>query len=192
MVAAAITPDSNLKLEKVGINPTRIGVINILKQMGANLTLSNEADAGGEPVADIEIRYAPLHGIDIPVDQVPLAIDEFPALFIAAACAEGTTRLSGAEELRVKESDRIQVMADGLSALGVTNEVKEDGIVIEGSPIQGGTVDSHGDHRIAMSFAIAALRSSGEILINDCANVATSFPGFVELANQVGMDVTSR
>ena len=92
----------------------------------------------------------------------------------------------------MKESDRIQVMADGLSALGVTNEVKEDGIVIEGSPIQGGTVDSHGDHRIAMSFAIAALRSSGEILINDCANVATSFPGFVELANQVGMDVTSR
>ena len=192
LVAAAITPGSNLKLEKVGINPTRIGVINILKQMGADLTLLNEADAGGEPVADIEIRYAPLHGIDIPVDQVPLAIDEFPALFIAAACAEGTTRLSGAEELRVKESDRIQVMADGLSALGVTNEVKEDGIVIEGSPIQGGTVDSHGDHRIAMSFAIAALRSSGEILINDCANVATSFPGFVELANQVGMDVTSR
>ena len=192
LVAAAITPDSNLKLEKVGINPTRIGVINILKQMGADLTLLNEADAGGEPVADIEIRYAPLHGIDIPVDQVPLAIDEFPALFIAAACAEGTTRLSGAEELRVKESDRIQVMADGLSALGVTNEVKEDGIVIEGSPIQGGTIDSHGDHRIAMSFAIAALRSSGEILINDCANVATSFPGFVELANQVGMDVTSR
>lgn len=192
LVAAAITPGSNLKLEKVGINPTRIGVINILKQMGANLILSNEADAGGEPVADIEIRYAPLHGIDIPVDQVPLAIDEFPALFIAAACAEGTTRLSGAEELRVKESDRIQVMADGLSALGVTNVVKDDGIVIEGSPIQGGTVDSHGDHRIAMSFAIAALRSSGEILINDCANVATSFPGFVELANQVGMDVTSR
>lgn len=192
LVAAAITPGSDLKLEKVGINPTRIGVLNILKQMGADLTLSNETDEGGEPVADIEIRYAPLRGIDIPVDQVPLAIDEFPALFIAAACAEGTTRLSGAEELRVKESDRIQVMADGLSALGVTNLVKEDGIVIEGGPIQGGTVDSHGDHRIAMSFAIAALRSSGEILINDCANVATSFPGFVELVNQVGMNVTSR
>ena len=192
LVAAAITPGSELTLEQVGINPTRIGVINILKLMGADLCLKNEGLAGGEPVADIEIRYAPLHGIDIPVDQVPLAIDEFPALFIAAACSEGTTRLSGAEELRVKESDRIQVMADGLDALGVVNEVMEDGIVIQGGPIRGGTVDSHGDHRIAMSFAIAALQSIGEILIDDCANVATSFPNFVELANQVGMNVTAR
>ena len=191
LVAAAITPGSNLKLEKVGINPTRIGVINILKLMGADLTLSNQADEGGEPVADIDIRYAPLTGIDIPVDQVALAIDEFPALFIAAACADGTTRLSGAEELRVKESDRIQVMADGLTILGVKSEVKDDGIVIEGGAIQSGTVESHGDHRIAMSFAVAALRSGGEIVINDCANVATSFPNFVELANQVGMDVVS-
>ena len=192
LVAAAITPDSELTLRKVGINPTRIGVINILKLMGADLTLKNEGLAGGEPVADIEVRYAPLHGIDIPVDQVPLAIDEFPALFIAAACAEGTTRLSGAEELRVKESDRIQVMADGLTALGVINEVKEDGITIQGGPIQGGSVDSHGDHRIAMAFAIAALKSADEILIDDCANVATSFPNFVELANQVGMNLTVR
>lgn len=192
LVAAAITPGSELTLEKVGINPTRIGVLNILKLMGADLTLKNEGLAGGEPVADIEIRYAPLHGIDIPVDQVPLAIDEFPALFIAAACAEGTTRLSGAEELRVKESDRIQVMADGLTALGVINEVKEDGITIQGGPIGGGSVDSHGDHRTAMAFAIAALKSTGEILIDDCANVATSFPNFVELANQVGMNLTVR
>jgi len=192
MVAAAITPGSDLVLEQVGINPTRIGVINILKLMGADLSLSNEKDAGGEPVADISIRYAPLHGIDIPVDQVALGIDEFPALFIAAACAQGTTRLSGAEELRVKESDRIQVMADGLDILGVKNTVKEDGIVIEGGAISGGTVESHGDHRIAMSFTVAALRATGDITINDCANVATSFPNFVELANEVGMSVVSR
>lgn len=187
MVAASITPGADLTLEHVGINPTRIGVINILKAMGANIQVLNEREVGGEPVADIRVQHAPLKGINIPEDQVPLAIDEFPALFVAAACAEGTTVLTGAEELRVKESDRIQVMADGLIALGVKADPTPDGIVIEGGPIGGGKVESHGDHRIAMSFAVAALRAQGDIEIHNCANVATSFPNFVELSRKVGM-----
>lgn len=187
MVAASITPGSDLILEHVGINPTRIGVINILQAMGGNVAVLNEREVGGEPVADIRVQYAPLSGIHIPEDQVPLAIDEFPALFVAAACADGTTILTGAEELRVKESDRIQVMADGLQALGVKADPTPDGIVIEGGTIGGGTVESHGDHRIAMSFAVAALRASADITINNCANVATSFPNFVELSRKVGM-----
>lgn len=189
MVAAAITPGADLEIQHVGLNPTRIGVVNILREMGADLTIQNEREVGGEPVGDIRVKYAPLKGIHIPEDQVPLAIDEFPVLFIAATCAEGETVLTGAEELRVKESDRIQVMADGLAQLGVRSEVKPDGIVIRGSSIQGGSVHSHGDHRIAMAFTIAALRSQGEIVINDCANVATSFPDFVQLARHVGMRI---
>ncbi len=189
MVAASIAPGSDLLLEHVGINPTRIGVINILRAMGADLTLSNERDVGGEPVADIRVRYARLKGINIPEDQVPLAIDEFPALFVAAACAEGTTVLTGAEELRVKESDRIQAMVDGLTQLGISIEGTSDGAIIQGGRLQGGRVDSLGDHRIAMSFAIAALCAEGEIVVDDCANVATSFPNFVELAKQVGLGV---
>ena len=189
MVAASIMPGSDLTLEHVGLNPTRIGVVNILREMGGNITISNEKTVGGEPVGDIRIKAAQLKGINIPEDQVPLAIDEFPVLFIAAVCAEGETVLSGAEELRVKESDRIQVMADGLAQLGVRTEVKPDGVVIQGSSMQGGSVYSHGDHRIAMAFSVAALRAQGEIEINDCANVATSFPNFVELANRVGMNV---
>ncbi|MCL7929044.1 bifunctional prephenate dehydrogenase/3-phosphoshikimate 1-carboxyvinyltransferase [Halomonas llamarensis] len=193
LVAAAITPGADITLEHVGINPTRIGVINILTLMGADLALSNQTEVGGEPVADIRIRYAPLKGIDIPADQVPLAIDEFPALFIAAANAEGTTRLRGAEELRVKESDRIQAMADGLAILGVAHTVVKDGIDIVGHSREdtpsygGGRIDSLGDHRIAMAFAVAALRASDEIVIDDCANVGTSFPNFVELATRIGM-----
>ncbi|UBR51968.1 bifunctional prephenate dehydrogenase/3-phosphoshikimate 1-carboxyvinyltransferase [Halomonas sp. FeN2] len=196
LVAAAITPGADITLEHVGINPTRIGVINILTLMGANLALENEREVGGEPVADIRIRYAPLKGIDIPEEQVPLAIDEFPALFIAAANAEGVTRLRGAEELRVKESDRIQAMADGLAVLGVQHTVVEDGIDIVGNgdgqkaSYGGGRVDSLGDHRIAMAFAISSLRASAEIVIEDCANVATSFPDFVELATRIGMGVS--
>jgi len=189
MVAAAIAPGSDVTLKHVGINPTRTGVINILKLMGADIILMNEAETGGEPVADIRVKYAPLKGIQIPEQQVPLAIDEFPALFIAAACADGQTVLTGAEELRVKESDRIQVMADGLKTLGVDAEPTEDGIVINGGIIGSGEVDSHGDHRIAMSFAVAALQAGGSIQINDCANVATSFPGFVELAIEAGLNI---
>ena len=190
MVAASIAEGSDIVLEHVGINPTRIGVINILKAMGGDLTVTNQREVGGEPVADIRIRSAKLKGIHIPEDQVPLAIDEFPVLFIAAACAEGTTVLTGAEELRVKESDRIQVMADGLTNLGVKVQATPDGIIIEGSPIGGGRVVSHGDHRISMSFAVAALRANGPIEIEDCANVATSFPDFTGLARRAGIHIS--
>ena len=187
LVGASIADGSDLLLEHVGINPTRDGVINILRLMGADIEILNRREVGGEPVADLRVRSAPLRGIRIPQDQVPLAIDEFPALFIAAACAQGETVLTGAEELRVKESDRIQVMADGLAVLGVDARPTPDGIVIRGGAIGGGRVDSHGDHRIAMSFAMAALRAGGEILIDDCANVNTSFPRFVELAAAAGL-----
>ncbi len=190
LVAASIAPGSDLLLNHVGINPTRVGVINILKAMGADITLKNQREVGGEPVADIHVRYAPLKGIDIPEDQVPLAIDEFPALFIAAACAEGRTVLRGAEELRVKESDRIAAMAEGLTTLGIANEVLEDGIVIEGGTLGGGKVHTFMDHRIAMSFAIAALRAQDEILVLDCDHVATSFPGFDALARGLGLQIS--
>lgn len=190
MVAASITPGSDLLLEHVGINPTRTGVINILREMGADISLVNERQIGGEPVADIRVRYTGLKGIRIPEDQVPLAIDEFPVLFVAAACAQGTTVLTGAEELRVKESDRIQSMADGLSVLGVKAMTTEDGIVIEGGLLGGGRVHSRDDHRIAMSFAVAGLVANGNITIDECQNVATSFPGFVKLATEVGFNLT--
>ncbi len=189
MAGAAIAPGSDLMLEHVGVNPTRTGVINILREMGAGIELLNPREVGGEPVADIRVRSAPLRGIRIPQDQVPLAIDEFPALFIAAACAEGETILRGAEELRVKESDRIQVMADGLTRLGIDAKPTLDGIVIHGGRLGGGRIDSHGDHRIAMAFALAALRADSEIIIEDCANVRTSFPNFLALAQGAGLSV---
>lgn len=189
MVGASIAKGSDITLEHVGINPTRTGVIDILKLMGADITLSNEKEVGGEPVADIRIRYAPLKGITIPEALVPLAIDEFPALFVAAAFAEGQTVLTGAEELRVKESDRIQVMADGLMACGVDANPTPDGVVINGGEFSGGEVDSHGDHRIAMSFAMAGLCANGSIVINDCENVDTSFPNFIEIASAAGAKV---
>lgn len=189
LVAASIAEGSELVLEHVGINPTRTGVIDILKLMGGDITLENQRDVGGEPVADIRVRAAKLKGIEIPESLVPLAIDEFPVLFVAAACAEGRTVLRGAEELRVKESDRIQVMADGLIALGVKAEPTPDGIVIDGGAMGGGEVWAHGDHRIAMSFSVASLRASAPIRIHDCANVATSFPNFLALAAEVGIQV---
>lgn len=189
LVGASIAPGSDLTLEHVGMNPTRVGVVNILRAMGADIQVLNPRQAGGEPVADLRVRHAPLHGIRIPEDQVPLAIDEFPALFIAAACATGETLLTGAEELRVKESDRIQVMATGLAALGIDQEPRPDGILIRGGAFQGGAIDSQGDHRIAMSFAMAALRADGPIDIHDCANVRTSFPGFVTLAAGAGLGI---
>jgi len=191
MVAASIAPGSDLLLTHVGINPTRTGVINILRLMGGDITLNNEREVGGEPVADIRVRYAPLKGIDIPVDQVPLAIDEMPVLFIAAACAEGRTVLRGAEELRVKESDRIASMAEGLTTLGIVNEVQDDGIVIEGGTLGGGVIHTYHDHRIAMSFAVAALRAESEIRILDCDHVATSFPVFDALARGLGLQISA-
>lgn len=192
LVGASIAPGSDLLLKHVGINPTRTGVIDILKLMGANIEVLNERTVGGEPVADLHVVYSPLKGIDIPEHLVPLAIDEFPVLFVAAACAEGQTRLTGAEELRVKESDRIQVMADGLQILGVDAQSTADGMVIQGGPIGGGEVISHGDHRIAMSFSIAGLRASAPITIHDCENVNTSFPEFRDLAKRLGVNLTCK
>jgi len=190
LVGASIAKDSNLVLKNVGLNPTRDGVIEILRLMGADITLENERLFGAEPVADIRVKSSKLTGIKIPSHLVPLAIDEFPVLFIAAACAEGETVLTDASELRVKESDRIQVMADGLSILGIENRVTDDGIIIQGGTIGGGEVESHDDHRISMSFAIAGLRATDTILINNCANVATSFPGFVSKSRDVGLNIT--
>ncbi len=194
LVGASIAPGSDLLLEHVGINPTRTGILDILTLMGADLTLSNARVVGGEPVADIRVRSAPLKGIAVPPELVPLAIDEFPVLFVAAACAEGRTVVTGAEELRVKESDRIAVMADGLKALGVVATPTPDGMIIEGrggeaAPFAGGTVDSHGDHRIAMAFAMGATRARGRIDIRDTLNVATSFPDFVTLAAGAGLEI---
>jgi 3-phosphoshikimate 1-carboxyvinyltransferase len=186
MVGAAIAENADVTLLHVGVNPTRTGVIDILRLMGADIDIRNQRLVGGEPVADLRIRSSQLSGVQIPEELVPLAIDEFPVLFIAAACAVGETRLSGAHELRVKESDRIQVMADGLQALGVHAIATPDGMVIQPRPIKGGKVDAHGDHRIAMAFAMAALRASGPVYINDCANVNTSFPTFVSLARSLG------
>lgn len=191
LVAGSISIGTELTLTHVGINPTRTGVIDILKLMGADITIINERDVGGEPVADLVVRSAKLKGINIPEDLVPLAIDEFPVLFIAAACAEGKTTLTGAEELRVKESDRIQVMADGLITLGIDATPTADGICIQGGVIGGGEVESHGDHRIAMAFSVASICAIDTITINDCTNVNTSFPGFVDLATSTGMKVKS-
>ncbi|MGX9419238.1 3-phosphoshikimate 1-carboxyvinyltransferase [Vibrio sp. WJH972] len=198
MVAASIVPGSNITLQHVGMNPTRVGIINILRLMGADITVLNRREVGGEPVGDVRVRSAQLSGIRIPEDQVPLAIDEFPVLFIAAACAQGTTVLTGAKELRVKESDRIQVMVNGLLTLGVDATPTDDGIVIvgkenrDGPVMRGGSVESHHDHRIAMAFAVAALRASEDIEINDCDNVATSFPNFVELAQGAGFHLVQK
>ncbi len=196
MVLASIAKDGKLTLSDVGINPTRTGVIDILSLMGADITLHNTRQLGGEPVADITVRPATLHGIDIPEHLVPLAIDEFPVLFIAASCAIGQTRLTGAKELRVKESDRISVMAEGLAVLGVTCRVLDDGIIITGkgdsnAPIfTGGTIDAQHDHRIAMSFSVAAARASDEIVITGTETVNSSFPDFARLACQVGLPLT--
>ncbi|HBG31664.1 3-phosphoshikimate 1-carboxyvinyltransferase [Candidatus Macondimonas diazotrophica] len=191
LVGASITPGSEILLRDVGINPTRTGVIQILRAMGADIRLERERMFGAEPVADLRVRAAPLHGIEIPEALVPLAIDEFPALFVAAAYAEGETVLTGAAELRVKESDRIQVMADGLARLGALVDPRPDGIRIQGGTLKSGRIESHGDHRIAMAFAMAALRAEGTIEIGDCNNVETSFPGFANMAVEAGLTVST-
>ncbi len=191
IVAASIAKNADITLEAVNINPTRTGVIEILKLMGANIELNNQREEAGELVSDIRVCSSSLKGITIPEELVPLAIDEFPAIFIAASCAHGETLLTDARELRVKESDRIQVMADGLLSLGIENEVLEDGIRIKGGEFQKQTsiIKSHHDHRISMAFAIASARSNFELDIEGVDNVKTSFPNFVELVNQVGMNL---
>ncbi|SFR49827.1 3-phosphoshikimate 1-carboxyvinyltransferase [Thiomicrospira sp. ALE5] len=194
MVAASIAPGSDLVIEHVGINPTRTGVIDILKLMGANIVLENEREVGGEPVADIHVCAAQLQGIAIPEHLVPLAIDEFPVLFVAASAAEGQTILTGAEELRVKESDRIQVMADALQAVGIDAKPTADGMIINGGTQrpQSAAIISHHDHRISMAMTVAGLRAVAPISIDDCANVNTSFPKFVELAQSIGLMVEAK
>jgi 3-phosphoshikimate 1-carboxyvinyltransferase len=198
LVAGAIAPDANLLLRHVGMNPTRTGIVEILRLMGADLTVENPREVGGEPVADLRIRSSELRGIDVPRSLVPLAIDEFPVLFVAAACASGRTVVTGAEELRVKESDRVAVMAEGLARLGVDARATPDGMVIDGGAsrgravFSGGEVDSHGDHRPAMAFAVASLRASAPIRVLDTANVGTSFPNFVRLAQEVGIPIDVR
>lgn len=188
IVAGCIAARGSFVIENVGVNPTRTGLIDILKLMGADIRL-HPRGRGAEPVADIEIHAAPLRGIRVPEALVPLAIDEFPVLFIAAASATGQTVVTGAEELRVKESDRLAVMAEGLTALGIGNELAPDGITIEGGRFGSGRIDSHGDHRIAMAFTVASLRADGPIHVEDVENVATSFPGFVPIARRAGLDV---
>ncbi|RBP51477.1 3-phosphoshikimate 1-carboxyvinyltransferase [Arenicella xantha] len=189
MVAASIVPGSRLLLEHVCVNPTRTGIIDILKAMGADIKLINPRAVGGEPVADIQVSYVGLKGCEIDPELVPLAIDEFPVICIAAACAEGQTTVSGAEELRHKESDRISAMVEGMRAIGVDVEERRDGMLITGGKIAGGTVESYHDHRIAMSFAIAGAVSENGVLINGAETVATSFPNFVELANAAGLSI---
>ena len=189
IIAATLVPGSELRLRDVGMNPRRTGLLHVLRAMGADIVEDNPRTAAGESVADLGVRHAPLHGIDVPVEHVADMIDEFPILFVAAACAEGKTTVRGAAELRVKESDRIAVMAAGLRKLGVRIEETPDGAVIEGGRFEGGTVDSHGDHRCAMSFAVAGATARDEVTITDCANVATSFPNFRELANDCGLAI---
>nr|WP_295382213.1 3-phosphoshikimate 1-carboxyvinyltransferase [Pseudoxanthomonas sp.] len=186
LVAASIVPGSELRLRAVGLNPRRTGLLAALRLMGADIREENAARQGGEPVADLVVRHAPLRGIEVPEALVPDMIDEFPALFVAAACAEGPTVVRGAAELRVKESDRLATMAAGLRTLGLQVDETPDGGTIHPGALHSGRIDSHGDHRIAMSFAVAGQRSLGEVQVGDIANVATSFPGFDTLATGAG------
>jgi 3-phosphoshikimate 1-carboxyvinyltransferase len=193
IVAGLLGEGPGLLLRRVGVNPTRTGLLEMLRAMGADIRLTPVEQGGAEPLADIEVRPGRLRGVEVAESLVPLAIDEFPVFFIAAACAEGETLVRGAGELRVKESDRLAVMSAGLTALGVEHELLPDGMRIrgraDGAAFQGGQVHSHGDHRIAMSFAVASLRAAGAIHVDDTANVATSFPGFAALARSIGLSL---
>jgi 3-phosphoshikimate 1-carboxyvinyltransferase len=189
IVAASIVPGSALRLPAVGLNPRRTGLLQALRLMGADITVENLQDQHGEPAGDVCVRHAPLHGIDLPVGLVPDMIDELPVLFVAASVADGRTLVTGAAELRVKESDRIATMATGLRALGASVAETPDGVIIHGGRLAGGSVDSHLDHRVAMSFAVAGLVAQAPVRINGCATVATSFPGFRDIANRCGCDV---
>lgn len=187
LVAATVVPGSAMRLRQVGLNPRRTGLLHVLRAMGADITEENPGAQGGEPVADLVVRHAPLHGIEVPRRLVADMIDEFPALFVAAACAEGATVVRGAAELRVKESDRIAAMASGLRGLGIRVDETPDGATVHGGTLHGGGIDSRGDHRVAMAFAVAAQRANGDVHIRDVANVATSFPDFAEVARSAGL-----
>ncbi|HRE32975.1 MAG TPA: 3-phosphoshikimate 1-carboxyvinyltransferase, partial [Candidatus Berkiella sp.] len=187
IAGASATLGAHILLKGIGINPTRMGLIHILQAMGAQIVLHEQRYAGFEPIADIEVKGTTLQGIDVPEKWVVSAIDEFPVLFIAAAFAQGETRFTGLAELRYKETDRIAMMAQGMEKLGVTLAILPDGIIIRGSKITGGIVDSGGDHRIAMAFAIAALQASGPITIQYAEQIATSFQSFCDIANLLGL-----
>ncbi len=189
LVAASIVPGSELRLRQVGLNPRRTGLLSVLRRMGAEIREEHTGTHGGEVVADLVVRYAPLHGIEVPEALVPDMIDEFPALFIAAACATGATTVRGAAELRVKESDRLAVMAAGLRQLGVRVDETADGATIHPGALHDGDIASQHDHRIAMAFAVAAQVAEGALRIRDVATVATSFPGFAQLARGVGFTI---
>ncbi|MDH3507654.1 MAG: 3-phosphoshikimate 1-carboxyvinyltransferase, partial [Gammaproteobacteria bacterium] len=186
-VAGLLGADDGLLIRGVGVNPTRTGLLDVLRDMGAHIELRNSGRRGNEPVADIWVERSELHGVDVGGDAVALSIDELPVLFIAAACAQGRTTVTGAGELRHKESDRIAVMAQGLRAVGIAVEERPDGLIIDGGPMQGGRVESRGDHRVAMAFTVASLAADAPIEIRSTAEVATSFPGFTATAASVGL-----
>lgn len=190
LVAATICPGSDLLLPGVGINPTRSAVLAILRLMGADIEISSERLESNEPVCDLRVRSASLRGIDIPADFVANAIDEFPVLAIAAAAASGVTRVRGARELRVKESDRIAAIVQGLGTLGIDAVEYLDGMDITGGAFGSGSVESFGDHRIAMAFAVAGCLSDGTVEIQEAGNIRTSFPNFLSLANSIGMNIS--
>ena len=194
LVGACIAARGRIRIPGVGVNPTRNGVLRILERMGASVALQNRRESGGEPVADLVAGASRLRGIEIEGDLVALGIDEIPVLLLAAARAQGSTVVRGAAELRVKESDRLAAMEEGLRRLGVSVEARPDGMIVHGqrAPFRAARVASHGDHRIAMTFALAALAAEGPVEIEDCTNVATSFPGFPAVAGEAGLAIEER
>ncbi len=189
MVAGLIAGRGPLRIRGVGVNPTRTALIEILREMGADIRLHPIAHPDSEPRADIEVRPGVLRGTCVPAALVPVALDELPVLFAAAAVAEGDTVVTGAGELRVKESDRLAAMAQGLAAVGIACERLGDGLRVSGGAVSGGTVESHGDHRVAMAFAVLGARAQSPIVIRDVQNVATSFPGFAATARAAGLEI---
>lgn len=192
VVAALITPDSDITVTNVGMNPTRTGLFETLRDMGGDITFINERKIGGEPVADIRVRYSKLKGVTVPESRVPSMVDEFPVLFVAASCATGETFASGLDELRVKESDRLKTMADNLTACGVKLAEGENDLRIFGNgtpPSGGATITTHLDHRIAMSFLVLGMVSAAPVTIDDGAAIATSFPVFTSLMNELGANI---
>ena len=192
LAAALLSTDGSVEIQSVGINPTRVGVLHIMQAMGGRIEIRNVRDRAGEPFADLVARNSALRGIQVPVGWVPMAIDELPIIAVLAAFAQGTTTIRGAEELRHKESDRIESLAEGLRALQVPVEVFPDGLAIQGGAVGSGVVNSHGDHRIAMAFAMAGVASKGPVTIEDCALVDTSCPGFAELACGIGISLSTQ
>jgi 3-phosphoshikimate 1-carboxyvinyltransferase len=189
VVAACLGAADGLLIESVGVNPTRTGLLDVLVAMGGRIERRNERVTCGEPVADLYVEQSLLHGVDVPADAVPLMIDEFPILFVAAAAARGRTTVRGADELRHKESDRLAVMAEALRRLGRPVIEHADGLTVEGGPLGGGRIDSHGDHRVAMALAVAGLISDAPLHVLQTELVGTSFPGFAALANGCGLAI---